>query len=359
MQQLSAQLSFDELSALHSDDEPTKQPYAVFRITAIHRDRIEAIGELGSSNLTSTDLLCPPEFRPTSLFLAVGDWVMAERAEEHWRIKLIVEPKSRLQRLSVDQPQLIAANLDYLWIVTSANQDFNLKRLQRYLALALDANIEPVVILTKSDLCLEAELEEYLAQLKKLNCHLIHAISTLEGTGLDTLTRYLNSGTSIALVGSSGVGKSSLLNALSGTQQQVAGIREDDDKGKHTTTARQLFFIASADEKAHGKVAVIDTPGMRELQLFNSQQGIEETFADIHSLAKNCRFSDCHHEQEPGCKVREALENGTIDPSDFNNYQKLLKEDEHARRRELGSHAERKHQRSFSKMVKTMNKEIW
>ncbi|MFC3151015.1 ribosome small subunit-dependent GTPase A [Litoribrevibacter euphylliae] len=359
MQQLSAQLSFDELSALHSDDETTEQPYAMFRITAIHRDRIQAIGELGRSYLTSTDLLCPPEFRPTSQFLAVGDWIMAERVEEHWRIKLIVEPKSRLQRLSGDRPQLIAANLDYLWIVTSANQDFNLKRLQRYLALALEADIEPVVILTKSDLCSEVELEEYLAQLQQLNCKLIHAISSLEGTGLDSLKPYLHSGISIALVGSSGVGKSSLLNALAGTQQEVAGIREDDGKGKHTTTARQLFFIASADEKNHGKVAVIDTPGMRELQLFNSQQGIEETFADIHSLAQRCRFGDCRHEQEPGCKVREALEKGSVDPSDFINYQKLLKEDEYAKRRELGSHAEREHQRSFSKMVKAKTKERW
>lgn len=354
MQQLSVQLSFEALSALHDTDAQTVNQYALFRITAIHRDRIQAIGESGS-----TDLMCPPEFHPTSQYIAVGDWVLTEKAEEHWRIKQIVEPISRLQRLSGEKPQMIAANLNYLWIVTSANQDFNVKRLQRYLTLAFDAGIEPVIILTKSDLCSETQLEEYLVQLTQLNCSLVHAISAHQNTGLTDLAPYLHAGSSIALVGSSGVGKSSLLNALAGTQQHVASVRGDDDKGKHTTTARQLFFINSLDGNPEGQVAVIDTPGMRELQLFNSEQGINETFSDIHTLALNCRFSDCHHAEEPGCKVRQALEAGTIKTSDFENYLKLLRENEYAKRRGLGNHEERKYQRAFSKMVKTMKKENW
>jgi len=354
MQQLSAQLSFDDLSLIYDEE------LLVFRITAIHRDRIEAVGIIKDVQAT-IDLLCPPEFRPTSQFLAVGDWVVAEPAEEHWRIQQVLAANTQLQRMSADKPQLIAANLDYLWIVTSANQDFNLKRLQRYLALAHDAGIEPVVILTKSDLCSEDELDGFKQQLKQLNAQLIHAISVITGDGLAELETYLQSGNSIALVGSSGVGKSSLLNVLANEQplQKVAGIREDDAKGKHTTTARQLFFLPAKDEgpgAEHGQVAIIDTPGMRELQLLNSQQGIEETFADIHQLAQSCRFADCQHELEPGCKVQQALANGEISQADFDNYQKLLREDQYAKRRESGTFAEREHQRAFTKMVNTVMK---
>jgi ribosome biogenesis GTPase len=367
MQQLSAQLSFDDLSLIYDEE------LLVFRITAIHRDRIEAVGIIEEQQVT-IDLLCPAEFRPTSQFLAVGDWLVAEPAEEHWRIQKVLAANTQLQRISADKPQLIAANLDYLWIVTSANQDFNLKRLQRYLALALDAGIEPVVILTKSDLCTEDELDGYKQQLKQLNAQLIHAISVITGDGLAELETYLQSGNSIALVGSSGVGKSSLLNTLAHESsqselqamemqatgvQKVAGIREDDAKGKHTTTARQLFFLPAKDEgpgSENGQVAIIDTPGMRELQLLNSQQGIEETFADIHQLAQSCRFADCQHELEPGCKVQQALANGVITQDDFDNYQKLLREDQYAKRRESGTFAEREHQRAFTKMVNTVMK---
>ena len=365
MQQLSAALSFDDFALLHSYDDTgaANHYYALFRITAIHRNRIEAVGESGPVNL-----LCPSELQPVSQYLAVGDWVMAEAVEEHWRIKRVIEARNRLQRLSDDKPQLIAANLDYLWIVTSANQDFNLKRLQRYLTLALDSGVEPVLILTKSDLCSQDELDEYLNQLRTLKCYAVHAVSvfsppelTDEYTGPESLKVYIQPGNSIALAGSSGVGKSSLLNYLAGDalgkSQQVDGIRSGDDKGRHTTTARQLFFIPaetdpdSADKKPAGQVAVIDTPGMRELQLMNNQSGLEAVFSDIHTLTLSCRFNDCHHGNEPGCAVQQALANGSVRQSDFDNYLKLLKEDEYVKRRDQGKHAEREHQRTFTKMV--------
>jgi ribosome biogenesis GTPase len=321
-----------------------------FRITAIHRNRIEAIGEDGPC-----ELMYPVKFHPISQHLAVGDWVVADSINEHFRISLIIQAKNRIERFTKNQTQVIAANLDYLWIITSANDEFNLKRLQRYLALAYEFEIEPVVILTKTDLCGHDVVDDFLDQIRLLNVHLAHAISVNDDVSLRSLHTYFQQGNSIVLVGSSGVGKSTLINALIGTEQVTQSIRVDDAKGKHTTTHRQLFFLPTH----FGQIAIIDTPGMRELQLSNAEQGIDQTFMDIVELSQRCKFNDCSHDNEPGCAIQSALSTGLLAHSHLANYLKLLKEDELLKRRDIGAHAEKQHERAFFKMIHSMRTESW
>ena len=337
------QLSFEEMSQLGENIH-------AFRITAIHRNRIEAIGEAGEQNL-----LCPNSLQPVSQHLAVGDWALVQSQQEHLAIIRIITPKNRIERLQGNHKQVIAANVDYLWIVTSCNEDFNIKRIQRYLALAYEFEIEPVVVLTKTDLLHQAnDLSQwdYVDQVKALSVNLVHAVTVNEASSLLTLQGYFKAGNTIALLGSSGVGKSTLVNELSHSHQETQSIRSNDSKGKHTTTHRQLFFT-------HNQVAIIDTPGMRELQLLNSEQGVDKTFEDIVSLMASCKFSNCQHETEPGCAVLKAIETGKIDQVHLDNYKKLLKENAFIKRKELGSHAEKVHERAFFKMIKDHQKTSW
>ncbi|WP_417561082.1 ribosome small subunit-dependent GTPase A [Marinomonas sp.] len=328
-----------------------------FRISAIHRSVIKGLGN--DWNKGEVELLCPENFQPVSEHFGVGDWVIAEPVHEHFRITEVLEAKNQLERLSNRKRQLIAANLDYLFIVTSANSDFNLKRLERYLAMAYESNIEPVIVLNKIDLT--DKVDDYLDQIRGLKVHNLVSISMLEPDSLLSLNHYLKAGTTIAMVGSSGVGKSSLINALfnhtvelatsvlnsvevTDNMQATGGIREDDDKGKHTTTSRQLLINQQG-------VLFIDTPGIRELQLLNAQEGIEQTFNDIVHLARQCKFTNCAHQTEPGCQILQALENGELPLSHWDNYQKLLKEDAFNARSAQGAYAQKQYMKSFSKAI--------
>lgn len=335
------QLSFDEISL----DTTVNN---IFRITAIHRNRIEALGVQGESSI-----ICPAEFQPVSQYLAVGDWVVAELANEHHRLSRILEPKNRMRRFYNGLPQVIAANLDYLWIITSANEEFNVKRLERYLALAYEFDITPVIILSKTDVC--DNLNDYLAQLESLHIDNVHAVSVNKPHTLDVLSVYMKEGTSIALLGSSGVGKSTLINALFHTQLPTQEIRHDDARGRHTTRRRELFLCDNG-------VAIIDTPGMRELQLYDAEQGIDRAFRSIVDLSQECRYSDCGHASEPGCAIQAAIANGSnanITQAHFDNYCKLLKEEESQKRRTIGPHAVKEHYRQYFKKIHSGNKNQW
>ncbi len=325
------QLTIDEIASINNDR-------FLFRITAIHRNRVVGIGLCGERGL-----IVPDDLQPTSQFLAVGDWVIAEQLYEHFKICRPLLPKNRIERLSNDANQMIAANLDYLWVVTSANEEFNIKRLQRYLATAYEFDIEAVIVLTKTDLT--DNVEHYLDQLFDLNVYNIHAVNGQDLASYHPLDVYFKSGNSIAMVGSSGVGKSTLINMLAGTEQLVNAIRYDDSKGKHTTTHREMFFCKN-------DTAIIDTPGMRELQLMDATKGIDVVFEQIISLAEQCKFNNCGHDSEPNCAVKAAIADGVLSEVDYNNYQKLLREDEYQRRKAGGAYAAKQYFREFSKMIK-------
>ena len=215
--------------------------------------------------------------------------------------------------------QVVAANFDTVFILSSLNYDFNLSRIQRYLTQARQSGADPVVVLTKADLAddIETPAAEVLSIAPDVP---VHAVSSRTGYGLDALTPYLQPGKTVVFLGMSGVGKSSLLNTLMGrTVMEVKTIREDDSRGRHTTTHRQLFQLPSG-------AMIIDTPGMRELGLFEAQDGINAGFADVEALFAHCRFSDCRHESEPGCAVKAALADGSLSQERWESYQSQQRE---------------------------------
>lgn len=214
--------------------------------------------------------------------------------------------------------QYISANIDTVFIVVSLNNDFNLSRIERYLALTNEAQVEAVIVLTKKDLC--DDYEHKVRQVQSLDPMLmIEAVNSLDQDSTQVLSPWCKNSKTVPLMGSSGVGKSTLVNSLLGEASQATGdIREDDSKGRHTTTSRSLHLLESGG-------LLLDTPGMREQQLADCAEGVSETFSDVEELAMHCRFSDCHHESEPGCKIRAAIESGELSERRFTNYQKLLR----------------------------------
>lgn len=261
----------------------------------------------------------PPELRAGGL--AVGDWVLAD--PDTGRIERVLARQSLLSRRAAGieaRPQLLAANVDTLFITTSCNADFNLARLERYLVLALDAGIDPVIVLTKTD---QAEdPQAYADQARSLSDKLagVVALNAKDPDQVAQLSAWCGPGRTVAFVGSSGVGKSTLINALTGSDQATAAMRQDDAKGRHTTTARSLHMMARGG-------LVIDMPGMRELGLHDVSGGIDELFEDITALAAQCRFRDCKHVSEPGCAVQQAIADGLLDTARLDRWRKLKSED--------------------------------
>ncbi|PKM84302.1 MAG: ribosome small subunit-dependent GTPase A [Firmicutes bacterium HGW-Firmicutes-11] len=255
-------------------------------------------------------------------FPAVGDEVLLDREdniEGNAMIHQILPRKSLFVRKAAgtsNTVQVIAANIDTVFICMSLNRDFNLRRLERYLAIAWDSGATPVVVLTKSDLC-----EDIEARLTEVGSVAIGAdvlvTNALEREGYEAIEPYLRTGETIAFIGSSGVGKSTLINRLTGIDLLAVGELRDDDRGRHTTTMRELISLP-------GGCFVIDTPGMRELGLESGD--LSRTFSDIEDLAENCKFRDCRHEAEPGCAVQEAIRAGCLEKSRLESYKKLQKE---------------------------------
>lgn len=257
-------------------------------------------------------------------FPSVGDWVViTPRPQEGTAtIHNILPRRSKFSRKiagNLTQEQVIASNIDSLFIVMSLNYDFNMRRLERYLIMAWENGASPVIVLNKADLC--DDVEEKISQVEAIAFGIpVHAISSVTKQGFDALKHYFSEGATIALSGSSGVGKSTIINQLAGENIQVVKeIRDDDSKGRHTTTHRELILLKQGG-------LIIDTPGMREFQLWDANEGAQETFTDIESLSKHCRFSDCNHNNEPGCAVKLAISDGTISSKRYENYLKLQKE---------------------------------
>ena len=281
------------------------------RIIEQHRSEYFLSGEFGEHHLSILSSM--PE-------MVVGDWLLLD---DEMKFVRLLERKTLFARKAAGtrlHKQLIAANIDVAFVVTSMNEDFNLNRLERFLAMVHDAGVEPVVILSKSDL---AEVpEDFLDQINQLDPMLVvESVNCLDPESVAILSPWLKESTTITVLGSSGVGKSTLINTMMGEETQATShIREDDSKGRHTTTSRSLIKLPDGG-------LILDTPGMRELQLADCKDGISSTFSDIETLAENCRFGDCQHQTEPGCAVRQAVESGALDARRLDNYLKLLKEE--------------------------------
>ena len=288
------------------------ETYTPARITSVHRAAVDALTESGPHTLvTSPDL-------PTS-DIAVGDWVLIE--DSGLVIRLLDRLTTLSRRASGEdaRQQLLAANVDTLFIVSSCNADFNPARLERYLVLAESAGCQPVIVLTKPDLSDDAD--SYVAQAETLAPALpVLALDARDKDQAARLFDWWRKGQTAALVGSSGVGKSTLTATLTGQALLTQGIREDDAKGRHTTTARNLY------PASHGGW-LVDTPGMRALRLHDASDGIDAVFADLADLAERCKFRDCQHDTEPGCAIQEEIAAGRLDPDRLRRWQKLERED--------------------------------
>ena len=297
------QLLADDLSVL-----------APVRVMNVHRSGLQITGDEFEQHieLSGSDY---------ELNLTVGDWALFDKSRQR--------PVRRLERKSLfrrrapgsdRREQLIAANIDTLFIVSSCNNDFNEARLERYLAIAREAQVMAVILLTKADLV--DDPGAFVSRAAKLAPAVqVEAVNALQSDQLDCLEPCLQGGQTIALLGSSGVGKSTLTNTLLGLQEiETQAIREDDSRGRHTTSSRSMHQLP-------GGAWLLDTPGMRELQLTEVKTGLDDVFEEISSLAANCRFADCSHANEPGCKVQEALATGEIDQDRFARWCKLVREE--------------------------------
>lgn len=262
---------------------------------------------------------------------AAGDWVMVEplAGEAKAIVRAVLPRRTRFARKVagvVTEEQVVAANADHVFVMSSLNQELNLRRIERYLTTAWESGAAPVVVLTKSDL--SDDVAEAMARVEGIAPGVpVHAVSAMTGEGIDDLRVYLGRGVTVALLGSSGVGKSTLANELAGRPLlKVRDVRWDD-KGRHTTTHRELVSLP-------GGGLVLDTPGMRELQLWDAQAGLAGTFEDIVALAAGCRFSDCTHGPEPACAVTQAVRDGRFDEGRLTSYHKLQRELQYLARRQ-------------------------
>lgn len=327
------------------------EDFEIGRVIAEHKERYIVKTEKGEFEAQITgNLRFSAESRED--FPAVGDWVSLIDHETDFVIIHSILPRfSILSRQAVNaygELQIIATNIDYGLILQSVNRDFNMNRLERYLTLCHTSKIEPIIVITKTDLIDEEKLHDLLNKTKARveNIPVVH-VSNETKAGIENLKKLLHYGKTYCLLGSSGVGKSSLINSLVGENQMKTGtISERIDRGKHVTTHRELIPMVNG-------AILIDNPGMREVGITDSSDGLENTFERIYDLAQNCRFSDCTHTSEKGCAVKMALEKGQIEKSYFENYLKMEREKAHY---ESTVAEKRRKDKDFGKMIKHFKK---
>ena len=299
------------------------------RVAVQHRGAYDVLTKLGELRCDVAGRLYDESASPADL-PAVGDWVAvaARPGEQSGTVQAVLPRRTKFSRKTAWQAaeeQVLASNVDVVLIVTSLNEDLNLRRLERYLTLAWESGARPVFVLTKSDLA--EDVEEAVREVESIAFGVpVVPLSSVTGEGLDALRAQLGPGVTAALLGSSGVGKSTLVNTLAGEGRLATREIRDDGRGRHTTTRRELIQLPDGS-------LVIDTPGMREIQLWVADEGLEEAFEDVTELFAHCRFSDCSHDSEPGCAVKEALADGTLSAERWESYLKLQREIAHLERR--------------------------
>ena len=325
---------------------------SIARVTAVDRGRYlvrnghcevpaEVTGKLLYSADSALDLPC------------VGDWVCVAYHDSESRavIQGIVPRKTFLRRKAAGSKieyQVIAANIDAAFIIQSCHFDFNVRRLERYLVMVNEGRVEPILLLTKIDLIDGETLEQTIASIRRFGIALrIFAISNATGAGIDQVREVIESGKTYCLLGSSGVGKTSLINHLLGRNALETNTVSGTGEGRHTTTRRQLITLEQG-------AMLVDTPGMRELGLLGASEGISDSFAYIRDLAVHCRFGNCTHTSEPGCAVLAAIEEGVLSQDHYQNYAKLTKESEF---HEMSYHEKRQKDKSFGRFVKSVKKQ--
>lgn len=304
--------------------------YSPARVTVQQRGRYRLVAECGEVTAEIAGRFAHEA--EAGAYPVAGDWVAATlRPDENaGTIHAVLPRRTAFVRRSValgDRPQVVAANADVALLVSALNGDFNLRRLERYLAAAWDSGAEPVVVLTKADLSSNVAEAQALVEGVAIGVPVL-AVSAVTGEGIAEVSALIGKGRTAVLLGSSGAGKSTLVNALAGERlMATASVREHDDRGRHTTTHRELVLLPDG-------ALLLDTPGMRELGLLEADDGVGATFSDIEQIAASCRFSDCSHASEPGCAIRAGLAEGSLDEGRWRSYRKLQRELAHEDRKE-------------------------
>lgn len=322
------------------------------RVTAVHKERYAIVCEYGETfaRLKTREYYIDREPFPTT-----GDFVaISYNPDGDSQILATLPRRTYFARRDPDKgrgEQAVAANFDYVFIMQSLNQDFNARRLERYLTLGWQSGATPVILLTKADLV--EDTAGYIAAAQAVAAGVeIYPVSARTGAGLAHLKRYLQPGKTVVFLGSSGVGKSSLVNAIAGEEiMAVGGIREDDDRGRHTTTHRQLLMLKNG-------TMIIDTPGMRELGMWDVSEGLEDAFSDVKRFLGQCRFRDCSHQSEPGCAIRAAIEAGELPRERWESYRRLETEAQYAADKAAFLRQKQQWRKDIRKTVRQKKKEI-